>query len=83
MLISTELVHLTFILRNLMGFFLTIQCDLIKQLYDINLRRLPSQHGDVSVMVIKVVITSFCFITNNKNLELYHCFFTEGDNSMH
>ena len=45
-----ELVHLTFILRNLMFSFSTIKSELIKQLYNINLRRLPSQHGEVSVM---------------------------------
>ena len=33
-----------------MFIFSTIKCELIKQLYNINLRRLPSQHGEVSVM---------------------------------
>ena len=49
-----ELVHLTFILRNLMFILSTIKCELIKQLYDINLWRLPSQHGEVSIMSIEI-----------------------------
>ena len=47
-----ELVHLTFMLRNLLFIFSTIKCELIKQLYNINLRRLPSQHRKVFVMRI-------------------------------
>ena len=36
--------------------FSTIKSKLIKQLYSINLRRLPIQHGEVSVMVQTVIV---------------------------
>ena len=39
------------LLKNLMFTFSTIKCELIKQLYNINLRRLPIQHREVSVVV--------------------------------
>ena len=41
--------------------FLTIKCELIKQFYNINLRRLPSQHGEISVKRFKCVknLTAF------------------------
>ena len=45
-----QLVPLTFILRNLMFAFSKIISQLIKQLYNMNLRKLPIQHGEVSVM---------------------------------
>ena len=35
-----------------MFIFSTIKCELIKQLYNKNLRRLPSQHGEICVMYI-------------------------------
>ena len=40
-----QLVNLTFMLRNLVFTFSTIKNYLIKQLYNINLRKIPIQHG--------------------------------------
>ena len=50
MLISTKLVHVTVIFRNLIFVCITIKDKLIKHLYNSHLRKLPIAHGEVSVM---------------------------------
>ena len=66
------MVHLSFILGNVIFIFSAIKCELIKQLqiYSINLRWLPIQHEEVAVMLVTVnqVTASQLFEENKKPL---------------